>query len=346
MYRLVAWVPHKLPTERLIHPDTLDSSKRDATVLVKADEISQIRNFKHNSTFHCRNHEVFMTPEEQNLIEGLFQRLRQADTNPKDAQAEQLIRAKTAELPSATYLLVQAVLVQEHALANAQAKIADLESQLRTAQAHPAAGAGGGSFLSGVSRLFGNKPQPEAAAPPPLPRQGPVPQQAQSTPPPITVVPQSTPYPSTVNLGPSSGGSFLQSAMATAAGVAGGQLLFQGIESLIGHNAGPFGPALESRGSYPGGIGGSTEIVNNYYGTETPRSSEHQNAQSDNFIPGANEPFKDTDVTGDQDLGDSADQTDFVDADTQDSGFDLAGGDDSGFGSDDSSFSGSDDNLV
>ena len=54
-----------------------------------------------------------MTPEEQNLIEGLFQRLRQADTNPKDAQAEQLIRAKTAELPSATYLLVQAVLVQE-----------------------------------------------------------------------------------------------------------------------------------------------------------------------------------------------------------------------------------------
>src|ERR1700747_57553 len=103
-----------------------------------------------------------MTPEEQNLIEGLFQRLRQADTNPKDAEAEQLIRAKTTELPSATYLLVQAVLVQEHALANAQARIADLESRLRNAQAQPAAG--GGSFLSGVSRFFGgNKPQPQTA---------------------------------------------------------------------------------------------------------------------------------------------------------------------------------------
>jgi len=92
-----------------------------------------------------------MTPEEQNLIEGLFQRLREADTSPKDAEAERLIRAKTAELPSATYLLVQAVLVQEHALANAQARIADLENRLRNVQAQPASG--GGSFLSGVSRF-------------------------------------------------------------------------------------------------------------------------------------------------------------------------------------------------
>jgi hypothetical protein len=281
-----------------------------------------------------------MTSEEKNLIEGLFQRLQQADTNPKDPEAEQLIRAKTAEMPSAPYLLVQAVLVQEHALANAQARIAELESRLRNAQAQPAPG--GGSFLSGVSRLFGNKPQPQAA-PPPLPQQAPVAQQAQSAPPPITVVPQSTPYPSTVNLGPSSGGSFLQSAMATAAGVAGGQLLFQGIESLIGHNAGPFGPALESRGFYSGGMGsggmgGNTEIVNNYYGDDQPAGSEHQHVQSDTGVQNA-------DLNKDQDFSASDDRTDLVDTDSQDSGFDLAGGDDSGFGSDDSS-SGSDDNLV
>jgi uncharacterized protein len=284
-----------------------------------------------------------MTPEEQNLIEGLFQRLRQADTNPKDVEAEQLIRAKTAELPSATYLLVQAVLVQEHALANAQARIADLENRLRNVQAQPAPG--GGSFLSGVSRLFGNKPQPPA--PPPLPQQVPATQQVQSSPPPITVVPQTTPYPSTINLGPSSGSSFLQSAMATAAGVAGGQLLFQGIESLIGHNAGPFGPALESRGGfYPGGTGGNTEIVNNYYNTEPPASSEHHHVQSDNFPQGGNEPLQNTGLTQDQEFADPEDRSDFADGDTQDSGFDLAGGDDSGLGSDDSSFSSSDDNLV
>lgn len=275
-----------------------------------------------------------MTLEEKNLIEGLFQRLQQADTNPKDAEAEQLIRAKTAEAPSAPYLLVQAVLVQEHALANAQARIAELENRLRNAQAQPA---GGGSFLSGVSRFFGNKPQPQAA-PPPLPQQAPVTQQSQTAPPPITVVPQSTPYPSTVNLGPSSGGSFLQSAMATAAGVAGGQLLFQGIESLIGHNAGPFGPALESRGFYSGGMGGNPEIVNNYYGTDQPAGSEHQHVQSDTGVQNA-------DLTQDQDFSASDDRTDLADTDSQDSGFDLAGGDDSGFGTDDS-FSGSDDNLV
>jgi hypothetical protein len=50
-----------------------------------------------------------MTPEEQNLIENLFDRLREADVNPKDPEAEQLIHAKTAALPSAPYLLTQAV---------------------------------------------------------------------------------------------------------------------------------------------------------------------------------------------------------------------------------------------
>jgi uncharacterized protein len=176
-----------------------------------------------------------------------------------------------------------------------------------------------------------------------LPQQAPVSQQVQSTPPPITVVPQNTPYPSTVNLGASSGGSFLQSAMATAAGVAGGQLLFQGIESLIGHNAGPFGPALESRG-YSGGMGGNTEIVNNYYDSEPPTGSEHHQAQSDTFGQGAGEPIQNADLGHDQDLTGFDDRADLVDADTQDSGSDLAG-DDSGFDSGDS-FSGSDDNLV
>jgi hypothetical protein len=126
--------------------------------------------------------------------------------------------------------------------------------------------------------------------------------------------------------------------MATAAGVAGGQLLFQGIESLIGHNAGPFGPALESRGFYSGGMGGNTEVVNNYYGADQPAGSEHQHVQSETGVQNA-------DLTQDQDFGASDDRTDLVDTDSQDSGLDLAGGDDSGFGSDDS-FSGSDDNLV
>ena len=74
-----------------------------------------------------------MTPEEQNLIEKLFDRLRQADVNPKDPEAEQLIHARTVALPSVPYLLTQAVIVQEHALRNAQAQIAELENGLAAA---------------------------------------------------------------------------------------------------------------------------------------------------------------------------------------------------------------------
>ncbi len=42
------------------------------------------------------------------------------------------------------------------------------------------------------------------------------------------------------------GGGFLRTAMMTAAGVAGGALLFEGIRGLMGSNPGAFGPALGS----------------------------------------------------------------------------------------------------
>jgi len=116
-----------------------------------------------------------MTPEEQNLIENLFDRLRQADVNPKDFEAEQLIRAKTAALPSAPYLLTQAVIVQEHALTNAQAQVAELENRLAAAtkSAQPAGGEG---FFSGVSKLFGGSRPTRPPAPEPAPQYQQVPE--------------------------------------------------------------------------------------------------------------------------------------------------------------------------
>jgi len=269
-----------------------------------------------------------MTPEEQNLIESLFDRLRQADVSPKDTQAEQLIRAKTAALPSSPYLLAQAVIVQEHALANAQAKIAELENRLATSGQNTQPG--GGSFLSGVSKLFGGgKPTPP---PPPAPHYQQVPsggyQQVPDTgagavPPPIPMSPQNAPYPSTVNLAPSAGGGFLKSALATAAGVAGGAALFQGIEGLLGHNAGAFAPALGERGFSP--EGGNTEIVNNYYnepGTETERADYQPDVAQSDFGQNQNIDF-DPNITADNDMSQDSD-----------------------FGSFDDSGSGSDDSLV
>jgi hypothetical protein len=279
-----------------------------------------------------------MTPDEQNLIENLFERLRQADTTPKDAQADQLIRAKTTALPSAPYLLAQSVIVQEHALANAQARIAELENRLAAASQNAPA-SGGGSFLSGVSRIFGgNKP----ATPPPLPQQPqqqPQPQYQQVpgtggpvTPPPVpTAAPQAATYPSTVNLAPSSGGGFLKSALATAAGVAGGAALFQGIESLIGHNAGVFGPALGERGVLPAEEG-NTEIVNNYYnespadsGREASERSDYQPEVAQNDLAQDQNIDFDPNLTADNDLSQSDDQSD-----------DFGGSDDFGSGGDDS----------
>ncbi len=229
-----------------------------------------------------------MTPDERNLINGLFDRLRQADTNApaKDREAEDFIRQLTAQVPSAAYLLTQTTLVQEHALTNAQARIADLEKQLTQArQQQPAAPGSSGGFLSG---LFGGH---SSTAPP-------APQPQQQTPPPMPV--QAPPYPSTVNMAPSAGGGFLKSALGTAAGVAGGAALFEGIQSLLGHNAGPFGSfgGVGSGGGFLGG-GGRPEVVNNYYG-DTAGEGRHEGSGG---AGGGDSDYTNT-STGGGDLGD------------------------------------------
>jgi hypothetical protein len=163
-----------------------------------------------------------MTPQERELLTNLISRLRQAPAQAKDREADQLIADLVRERPDAPYLLAQTVLIQDYSLHQAQSRIAELESQ------PPAASAGAGSFLGG---LFG-RGQP-AAAPSPAP--APAPQ------------PAGGPWGSAAAAAPGAfspaagGGSFLRSAAATAAGVAGGALLFSGIQSLFGHGLGGLG---------------------------------------------------------------------------------------------------------
>ena len=54
-----------------------------------------------------------MQSEEQRLIEGLFSRLQQAESNtaPRDAEAERLIQSCVSKQPSAPYYMAQAILV-------------------------------------------------------------------------------------------------------------------------------------------------------------------------------------------------------------------------------------------
>jgi uncharacterized protein len=211
-----------------------------------------------------------MTSEERTLISTLFDRLNSAATQPKDVQADEYIRTEVSQQPSAPYLLVQSTLVMQQALAAAQTRIADLEKQLAAAQRpgqEPS-----GSFLSGMANLFGvgqSPAQPPRApqAPPPLPSQSP--SLSPLSPPPL---PQTGRSPA--------GGSFLQGALSTAAGVAGGALLFQGIQNLLGHNPGQFGGLVGPSGGIVGGnepvVAENTEVVNNVFETNQPPSMGDQ----------------------------------------------------------------------
>ena len=259
-----------------------------------------------------------MTPEERNLISGLFDRLGQASGQAKDAEADQLIRSKVAEVPVAPYMLVQSILVMQQALTNAQNRIGALEKQLSEMQPAPGTQQGGGSFLAGVASLFGggqphSQPPRATPAPPPPPPQAPM-QPAQ---------PQAYGYPPPPPPPPGRGGAggFLQGALSTAAGVAGGALLFQGIENLLGHNPGPFSGAYTSSGGLLGEERPveNTEITNNYYNEGDENRGQLDQGSTDTEQAAYSDPDPDPDPTDDY----ASDTTDF--------GGDDGGGDDSSY---------------
>lgn len=169
-----------------------------------------------------------MQNQERELIAGLFGRLQPFESQPRDAEADAMIRDLAARQPASAYLLVQTVLVQEQALKAAQERIAELEAKTAAAPA-----AGGGGFLGSAPKIgpWGSAPAAQAPAPRPS-------------------VP-STRSPLQAAVGPQAagagGGGFLRTAMATAAGVAGSALLFEGIRNLMGGSSNPFGQGGSSQ---------------------------------------------------------------------------------------------------
>jgi len=133
-------------------------------------------------------------------------------------------------------------------------------------------------------------------------------------------------------MGAMGGGGFLRSAAATAAGIAGGALLFQGIQSMFGHGA---------LSGVPQQAGLSETVINNYYGSDTP-AADYQSAGYDpgsspwgappaagglqyaaDQDPGAGAPDAGAGQDYAADPGDASDGTDYA-------------ADDPGFGGDDS----------
>ena len=232
-----------------------------------------------------------MSPEERQLLQGLFDRMRPNAGNFRDRDAEQLISDSVRQQPYAPYLLAQTVLVQDQALQAANDRLQQLEQHVQDLQQHQQP-QGGGGFLSSI---FGGGQSNQA--PPPVPSR-PVWNQGSSAPqggyPPQGYPQQGYPQqgyqpPPQQQGGPwggapqgGGGGGFLHGALGTAAGVAGGVLAADAIGSLFrsGHAGGGLGIASGVPG-FGGGQGNDT-VVNNYYGGSDPAQADTQaNAQQD-----------------------------------------------------------------
>ena len=293
-----------------------------------------------------------MTPQEQELLSSLTQKINQTQLQEKDPEAEDYLRRELGSNPDATYILAQTVLVQNIALEQARAQVGQLQQQLQQAQARPQP-AHTTSFLG---RLLGEKDEP---APPPQqqpqswggpqqpPPYQPVPQyqQAQYAPPPQQ-------YQAPPQYVPAQSGqpSFLRGAMQTAAGVAAGALAFEGVESIL-HGFGHPGYGMGGMGMGPGmGLGGGFErpveetVVNNYYDEPSTRGFEHEGERRDGAqFSDAGYGSSGSDSSSGDDQGGYDDSSSLADNASDDSsGFDDGGGDDGGSGFDDGGMQGDD----
>lgn len=209
-----------------------------------------------------------MTPDERHMIEDLFQRLAQSGSPDKDRDAERLIVDMMRRNSDAAYMLVQTALVYEYQLNENQNRIADLEAELATIRSGPQRS--GGSFLGGrVGSARGSVPSAgsspwgsQARAAPNYDERPAYDSPAVSgsrigsarnpqsggfagrgEPPPYEPV-QNAPSQGGMMGGrapipppqaqPAAGGGFFRSALATAAGVAGGVMLANSLGSLFG----------------------------------------------------------------------------------------------------------------
>jgi hypothetical protein len=165
-----------------------------------------------------------MTPDERALLTTFLGDLAQARAGGKDPEADAMIRQTLSANPDAAYLMVQHTILSDQALHAAQARIAELEARQAPQAPSP-------SFLGGGSPWGG------------------------------TAVP-ATSQPTQSAFGSGGGlGSFLRNVGTTAAGVAAGDMLFEGLSGLFGGGRGGFG-----FGGMGGGYGAPVEnvTINNY----------------------------------------------------------------------------------
>ena len=153
-----------------------------------------------------------MNPQEKAQLEQFLQQLNSTQAGAKDSDANTLIVESVKKQPDASYLLVQRAMGLEMALQVAQKQMADMQAQIDQAnQANkPSSG-----FLSGINSW--GRAAPTQSAPANAMAAKPV-----------------------AGAQPSAWGSGMLGAIATTAvGVVAGSMLYQGIQSMMGHNSTP-----------------------------------------------------------------------------------------------------------
>jgi hypothetical protein len=297
---------------------------------------------RHGRRFWLPPEVIALTSQEEQLLGSLVERVNQTELQEKDPDAETLLNKSLASNPDALYILAQTVLVQNIALEQAKAQVSQLQQAQQ--QRQPARAT---SFLG---NLLGHR-DPEPAALQTAPQQGyqpvspqynqPAPQYAQQ---PQYQQPQyQQPQYATV---PAGQPSFLRGAAQTAAGVAAGALVFEGVESILHGLGGHPEYGWGGGGMGPGMMGGGFErpveetVVNNYY-DDPNAGGEHRGVEGGEhrFHESADQggaQFNDAsyNTSGDDrnnELSDNADDSGSYDDSNNDGG---SGFDDSGSGGD------------
>jgi hypothetical protein len=261
-----------------------------------------------------------MTPQEQQLVNDLFDRLAKLEDAPRDPDAERLIADGAKRAPHALYALVQTALVQDEALKRANARIQDLQSRLDAGlqpQQH-------GSFLDSMrDAVFGRDSargsvpsvQPHAA-----PSSGIAGYQSQPDYPAQRTAPAfpTQLYAAGPALAP--GASFLGTAASAAAGVIGGGLLLDGIRSMFGRHS-----AFGAHDPYAFAI--PDEAVPPRHGDAADSDLARQ-AGIDDIGRGGSDAANRPDPSDVTDMADLPDRNDSADTDFDDGGS-FGGGDDS-----------------
>ena len=210
-----------------------------------------------------------MSPQETQSLQDFLNQLIQVRGIAKDPQADAVINSAVAQQPDAAYLLVQRALLMEQALNTAKTQIASLQRQIQSqAPAAPA-----GNFFD--ANAWGNSaPAPMSARPAAAPMMNAPAPVYQSAPTMQSAAPAATP-----GFFGGGAGNMLGTVAATAAGVAGGAFLFQGIEHLMRPNGGA--GLMNQSGMAPSAGTVENTTVNNYYGDNSNSDDNSDNSTDD-----------------------------------------------------------------